>query len=116
LEESVGHKASHQLLDPFALDPNDAVQVHEAGRRIAEFTGLGSYRFVISFRAQDEHTAGRIELRDDVSIKEGRIEFRASFGKECSIELSETIRSSSGAVLATLAHEITHKYLQVNHV
>lgn len=116
LEESVGHKASHQLLDPFALDPGDAVQVQEAGRRIAEFTGLGSYRFVINFRAQDEHTAGRIELRDDVSMKGGHIDLRASFGKECLIELSETIRSSSAAVVATLAHEITHKYLHVNHV
>ena len=116
LEESVGDKRKRQPLEPFHLDPTDATSVEDAARHIGEFIGLPGYRFVISFYSLHEHTAGTIELRDDVKVRAGGIELRASFGDVCFIRLAKTIRQSANAVHATLAHEITHKYLQVNRV
>jgi hypothetical protein len=116
LDDVVGQRTSDQVLEPFALGETTAPNVDSAARRIADFVGLGGFTFLTSFSSQEDHVAGNIELRDNVVIRAGGIQLRAAFGDVCSIKLSKTIRSVPNAVLATLAHEITHKYLQVNRV
>lgn len=101
LEESVGHKASYRLLDPFEINPRNPLELQSAVRRIADFVGLGSHRFLVTSCAQRANVGGHIELQP---------------GREVFIEISETLLTVPEAVLATLAHEISHKYLHVNNV
>ena len=102
LEGTVGHKASYRLLDPFPLDSSDAIQIQAAARRIAEFVGLEQFTFIIGCCRQKEHVAGHIDLQPS--------------GDTVFIEIDADLRARPQAVLATLAHEVTHKYLQINAV
>jgi hypothetical protein len=102
LEETVGARASYLFLDPFQVKPHDAVHVQAAARRIAEFVGLSRYRFIVSICRQEHGVGGQVELQPS--------------GEDVFVEVSATLQQTPTTVLATLAHEITHKYLQVNGV
>jgi hypothetical protein len=102
LEEAVGHKASYRLLDPFPLDSSDAIQIQAAARRIAEFVGLGQFTFIVGSCRQKENVGGHIDMHPS--------------GEAVFIEMAPHVRAHPRSVLALLAHEITHKYLQINAV
>lgn len=100
LEKEVGWKPPRDPLDPFPLDPNDAKQVDEAARLIAGFVGLARSALVVISSPLHEGVGGQIELG-------------SSYGP-LYVRVARALRVSPDAVLATLAHEITHKFLQVN--
>lgn len=102
IEERVGQRASYLILDPFDVDARDAVNVQAAARRIAEFVGLGQYRFIVGVCGQTSGVAGHIELNRHAN--------------DVFIEVSATLERAPAAILATLAHEITHKFLHVHGV
>lgn len=98
LENRVGARTKYKILEPFLLGAENIVMVQNAVRRIAEFVGLQNLSFIVSVARQDDKAGGHVELEHGQS--------------EVFIEISENVAKSSTAVLATLAHEITHKYLQ----
>lgn len=102
LEKEVGSKTSYKLLDPFILNTKDIISIQIAARKIAEFIGLRNFTFVVSVNKQEENVAGKIEL-----------EWRE---REVFIDISDKIVNFPEAVLATLSHELAHKYLQVNQI
>jgi len=102
LEESLGTKIQYQILDPFPLYSKDIIGIQNAGKIIANFIGLSNYIFVISINKLEKNTGGHIELE---------------YGKkEVFIEISEEILKFEDAILAILAHEITHEYLYINNI
>ncbi|MGI8771345.1 MAG: hypothetical protein ACR2JE_07900 [Acidobacteriaceae bacterium] len=102
LETAVGHQAKHALLEPFPCltikDGQTGIpSIQNAGKIIAQHVGLGDLTFVIAVATQEPSTAGHIELRQG--------------SREVFVELSPDICDSKDAVLATLSHEVSHKFL-----
>ena len=105
LEEAVGHKTKYALLEPSPCETTkegrpSIVLIQNAGKIVAEHAGLGDLTFVIAVRRQDPNTAGHIELRYGSS--------------EVFVEISPEICEHPDAVMATLGHEVAHKFLHTN--
>lgn len=99
LEKYLGARTGYQIFELFPLNPTDAIAVNKAARRIAEFIGLGEYTFVVAFRKQKKGVGGNIDLRHGEP---------GAF-----IELDEDSMKFTDAVLATLCHEVSHKFLHI---
>lgn len=102
LEKQVGAKTSYRMLEPFSLNSRDAIAIQTAAKKIAEFIGLHDFIFIVATVKQKEKVGGHVEL------KHGE--------KEVFVEISDDTLKFDNAVLATLAHEITHKYLHINAI
>ncbi|HAF21732.1 MAG TPA: hypothetical protein DCK93_02285 [Blastocatellia bacterium] len=102
LEQSVGAHTAYEVLEPFYFRTRDAINIQKAAKKIAEFIGLNNFRFIVAVAKQKENVGGHIELQND--------------GTDVFIEISEQSLMFSQAVLATLAHELTHKYLHVHRI
>jgi hypothetical protein len=100
LDERCADNRRLDALEPFQLAVGDSAEINQAARRIADFVGLTDCSFFVRFSSEvdEEEVAGYIEL------------------SRCRIVLAKSIRGNSKAVLATLAHEISHKYLDVHGV
>jgi len=102
LEKSLGTKIQYQILNPFPLYSKDIIGIQNAGKIIAEFIGLPDYIFVIKINKLEKDIGGHIKLE---------------YGKkQVFIEISEEILKFEDAILAILAHEITHEYLYINNI
>jgi hypothetical protein len=107
LESAVGHKTKYALLDPFPCktlsDGKPAIiPIQKAGNTIAHHLGLEDLTFVISVTRHDSTTAGHIDLSQD--------------GKYVFVELASDICEYQEAVLATLCHELSHKFLHTHGI
>ena len=105
LEKAVGHKVSYRILDPFHVHTESAdgyVDIQRAAKRIAEFVGLTGLTFLIEPTHLAEGTCGQIELQ--------------SAGSEVFVQISSDLFAFPSAVLATLSHEIAHKFLHSNRI
>lgn len=102
LEKQFGTKTKYQLFEPFPLNPSDPIAIQDAAKKIAEFVGLHNLTFIVGIAKQKEKVGGHVELQ---------------YGqREVFIEISDNIAKFDIAVLATIAHEITHKHLQINGI
>lgn len=101
LESSLGNKIPDKILDPFPLHTNDVIGIENAGKIIADYIGLEKYNFVIDFKENTDY-AGKIHVSDE--------------SKDIRVEISKEILDFPEVVLATLSHEITHKFLFVNQI
>lgn len=97
LEEAVGARATYKTLEPFRFQPRDPIQLQSAAKHIAQFLGLEGLVFIISFVVQESNIGGHVELQDD--------------SPDVFVEISPEMAEFPEAVLATLSHELTHKYL-----
>jgi len=102
LEKLVGAKTTYEILAPFSLDTNDTMAIQHAAKRIAEFVGLKGITFVVGIAKEEDGVGGHIELELGVNT--------------LYIEISKEMKQYHDAVPAVLAHEITHKYLQLNGI
>jgi hypothetical protein len=107
LEAAVGKETSYTLLDPFPCKTLKdgrpaAVEIQNAGKIIAQHLGLAEYVFVITVTAQKPNTAGHIRLD-----RSGRVVF---------VEISPDLCECKDAVLATLCHELSHKFLHKHDI
>ena len=103
LENRCRLNTKDNFLEPFNLDTKDIIAIQNAGKKIAKFVGLNNLTFVISTIQQAKNVAGHIELNNNSD--EGVF-----------IEICESILKSKDAVLATLAHEISHKFLHIHNI
>jgi len=102
LEKQVGIKTGYQVLEPFSVNSRDIIAIQTAGKKIAEFIGLHGFTFIVAVVKQKEKVGGHVELR---------------YGeKVVFVEISDDTSKFEDAVLATLAHEIAHKYLHINGI
>ncbi len=102
LEKRIGGRVGYKIFKPFSLDPNNIIEVQGAAKKIAEFIGLSGFTFIVAITKQAEGSAGNIELN-----------FK---GRDVFIEISDGLLHSGESMLAVLAHEITHKYLEINNI
>ena len=102
LEKSIGAKTTYKILEPFPVDTEDSLSIQKAAKTIANFVGLNNLVFIVAIINQEFNVGGHIELNNNE--------------KEVFIEISPNILKSQDAVLAVLAHEITHKYMQINAI
>jgi hypothetical protein len=105
LEKAVGHKVPYRILDPFHVHTESAdgyVDMQRAAKRIAEFVGLMGLTFLIEPTHLAEGTCGRIELQ--------------SAGSEVFVQISSDLFGFPSALLATISHEIAHKFLHTNRI
>jgi predicted RNA-binding protein with PUA-like domain len=102
LEKQIGAKTKYNILEPFLINPGDSLSLQEAAKKIARFIGLHDIIFIVTPTNQNDKVGGQIEL------KQGE--------KVVFIEISNDILEHKEGVLATLAHEITHKYMQINSI
>jgi len=105
LEKAVGHKVPYRILDPFHVHTESSygyVDIQNAARRIAEFVGLTGLTFLIEPTHLTEGACGRIELK--------------STGSEVFVQISPDLFGFPDAVLATISHELAHKFLHTNRM
>lgn len=102
LENVVGATTKYQIFTPFSLNSHNPIELQKAARNLASFIGLERFSFVVAIAKQKQNIGGHIELQND--------------GNDVFIEISEQSANFSAAVLATLAHELTHKYLHVRRL
>ena len=103
LESRIKLNANAPVLECFDLNTSDIIAIQNAGKQIAKFVGLTNLTFVISTVRQKEGVGGHIELNDNPN--DGVF-----------IEVCDSMLKSKDAVLATLAHEICHKFLHINNI
>jgi hypothetical protein len=102
LERRLGARTSYRILEPFSFDATDIVAVNKAARRIAGFIGLGEYTFVVAVKSQEQGVGGNIDLQ---------------YGEPGAfVEVARDAVKFEDALLATLAHEITHKFLHIRDI
>lgn len=94
--------APPEMLAPFNVDPRDVVNLQAAAGRLARHVGLGDLTFIVAVTTQPPDVAGHVEIKYAQT--------------EVFIEISDQILTFPRAVLATLAHEVTHKYLHTHGI
>jgi len=105
LEKQIGAYVKYKPLEPFWLPGKgfmDSIRLQGAAKEIAVFLGLNNYTFLITVTKQKTKIAGNIELKYS--------------GNDVFVEISEDVQGFEDAVIATLAHELTHKYMQLNGI
>ncbi|MGD2094112.1 MAG: hypothetical protein PVH77_03795 [Phycisphaerales bacterium] len=105
LEKQLGAYVGYKPMEPFWVSGKgfmDSLRLQGAAKEIADFLGLSQYTFLITATKQKLDTAGNIELKYS--------------GNDVFVEISEDVQGFEDAVIATLAHELTHKYMQVNGI
>lgn len=107
LEERVGDLRTYSPLEPFRYSAvqdgkPSIIAIQNAAKIVAEHVGLAHLVFVVSFTTHAANTAGHIEL-DHAS-------------RDVFVELSYDICNHPNAVLATLCHEISHKFLHIHGI
>ena len=101
LEKNLGAKTNYQILEPFTLNSQDIIGIQSAGKKIANFIGLTDLTFIIATTKQKKNVGGHIELNNE---------------KNVFIELSPDTLKFPESILASLSHEITHKYLHIHNL
>lgn len=101
LESRLGEKWVHTTFEPIKFDSFDTLKVHEVGKKIAQHLGLPPLTFFITFVAQKQNVGGNIQLDNNTDVF---------------IEIDSKFKNDNDFVLAILAHEICHKYLQLNNI
>jgi hypothetical protein len=101
LESKIGHRRRHTILDPFKFDSSDCIKVQEAGKKIAHHIGLPAMTFIVSYATQNEGAAGHVKL---------------DYSNEVFVEISYKYKNDCDIVLSILAHELCHKYLQIENL
>ncbi|MDD3633193.1 MAG: hypothetical protein PHW38_05335 [Candidatus Cloacimonetes bacterium] len=101
LEKRIGAKTTYQILEPFYVDTKNIISIQKTATKIAHFIGLNNLTFVVSKSTLRPDIGGQIELDNENLVL---------------IKISDNIVESADAVLATLSHEITHKYMQIHAI
>jgi len=84
-------------MEPFSVNPKDAVDVNHAVNRLAAHAGLRGLRFIVGIGHLAPKQGGLIELQTDQ--------------EEVYIEVATAAGAFGPSLLAVLAHEISHKVL-----
>lgn len=98
----IGTKTSYNILEPFQINSRNILSIQNAGKRIANFIGLEDLTFIIATAKQKENVGGHIDLE--------------SGSKNVFVEISDDVAEFDEAILAALAHEVSHKYMQINGI
>ena len=102
LEERVGTKVSYRLMEPLSIEAHDPISVQAAAKTIANYISLSGYTFIVSYAKQKSKVGGHIEL--------------STSNTDVFIEISDEAKKYDEAVCATLCHELSHKWLQINNI
>jgi hypothetical protein len=99
LEKAFGFRAKKSPLLPFSLrvDCAQIIAVQHAASQISRYLDLNDLTFVVQIVEQSESVGGNIHLDSRSSLVE--------------IEIAPSLFAFQEAVLATICHEITHKFL-----
>ena len=85
------------VMEPFSVDPKDALAVNEASKRLASHAGLRDLTFIVGIGRDGPETGGQVELTTGQD--------------EVFIEVSKEAGAFGPSLVAVLAHEISHKVL-----
>lgn len=103
LEKVAGHKATYKILDPFSINLEDKIiSIQNAAKKVADFIGLNGFSFIVAIVKLKDKVAGNVELDYQ--------------NREVFIEISEETLKFNESILATLSHEISHKYIYLNGI
>ena len=102
LESKLGERVNYQILEPEPLPSTNILTLQAVAKSIAGFIGLNNYTFIVAIAKLKKGVGGHIELKQS--------------DREVFIEVSEDAMKYDHSILATLAHEITHKYLYINGI
>jgi hypothetical protein len=102
LEQKTGAKVGYRVMPPFAGPFDDCLAIQAVAKQIAESIGLKDFTFIIATAKQKEKVGGHIDL--------------STGGREVFVEVDSDMMRFPDAVAATLCHEVSHKWLQVNGI
>ncbi len=102
IERRLGAGRQPALVEPFDVQPHDALDLQRAGKILASHVGLDRLVFVVQLAHTHERVAGNVELQPGQD--------------EVFITVSSRLQGHPDAVLATLAHEVSHKLLHAGAV
>jgi hypothetical protein len=102
LEKKLGHGVHYNILDPFPVHTKDIIGIQNVGKIIANFIGLSDIVFIITIDNLKENQGGNIELN--------------RWEKDVFVSISKNVIQYDDAILSTIGHELTHKYLHMNSI
>lgn len=101
LERRVGSLVKYDILQQFHVNGHSIDDLHRAATTIATFVGLGNLDFVVRTTIQPSGIGAQISLDNRNQVL---------------IVIHNALRDYGDAILATLSHEISHKWLHLNAV
>ena len=101
LEKNAGHKVQYCIMEPPTNKLRDTIALQEMAKLLASYIGLTNITFIIAVSKQKENVGGHIDLS-------------RSSGTEVFIEVDAQMMETTDMAVATLCHEICHKWLQVH--
>jgi len=101
LESRLNNNWVYPILEPFKFDSSNPIEVQNAGKKIAKHLGLPQFIFIISYAQQNPNIGGHINL---------------DYSKDVFIEIDDKFKYDFEIVSAILAHEVCHKFLQINNL
>ena len=102
LEKTAGAEVPYRIMQPGPVSPHDFGEMTRTARKIAAFAGLSRFTFLICPLKQKQGVAGNIDL--------------STKGSDVFIEVDSTALGFPEIVIATLCHEISHKWLHVKGI
>jgi hypothetical protein len=100
LEKNSSIRSNYYNIHPFRIkNTRDIIEIQNAARRLSLHIGLSDLTFVVNYANLNKNVGGRVHIDNDDMVY---------------ITISESILDFQECVLATLAHEISHKYLFLN--
>jgi hypothetical protein len=100
LNSVIPNPSPRTLLPKFSLPKKSSdlvISLQKAARTIATYLDLSDLTFLVTLQSQEKNIAGRIHLNTNSSLVE--------------IELSPDILSFEDAIIATVCHEVVHRFL-----
>jgi len=98
LERAAGSEVHYRIYSPASNDFSNYATLQRTAREIAEFAGLHDTTFVVALTTLDKGTHGNVEF--------------SSGSHEAFIEVDAALTRFPEAVIATLCHEVCHKWLE----
>jgi len=80
-------------------DSKDVIEIQKVAKKLSDHIGLSSLSFIITYGEQTKDRAGKIDLNKSLNVF---------------IDISSDLTRTPNGIIATLCHEIAHKFNQVN--
>lgn len=102
LENFSNRKRKYEIINPIDFKGYfDIVEIHKISKLLSNHIGYDDLIFTIVFKEFDSDTAGNVTL---------------DYKEDVLIHISKSLWGFPDSILATLSHEISHKYIQLNRL
>lgn len=102
LEQKTGLSVRYEIMSPISEPCHDPIVIQQLAKAIAEFAGLAGLTFIVAITKQKQNVGGHVDLSTE--------------DQEVFVEIDPALTKYPEAVVATLCHEVCHKWLQLQGI